>query len=200
MKFWQKKGLALASAVTLLLVVVATAVAQDTETRGKLSGAVYVDVNGDGICVGTGVEGEVPVAGVEIVFVSSDKATVVSLTTAENGTYGLAAAGQSIWEVTARPDASKWIVTSKNPLYVPVLPDPGLVQSDVNFCVTQGSSQGTNATIILPQNAVVLLPQSGAAAQSNGQTAVMLTAVLGVLIVVVGAVLEWRRRTSSNLK
>ncbi|MBE7528535.1 MAG: hypothetical protein HS099_02225 [Ardenticatenaceae bacterium] len=185
MKFWQQKTIVLTLITVIgLLLTVATVTAQGTETQGKLAGAVYTDVNGDGICVGTGVAGENPVSGVEIVFVSSDKATVLSLTTGSDGTYGLAAAGQSIWEVTARPDASKWIVTSRNPLYVPVMPDNGLVQTDVNFCISQG---GTNA--------IIVLPQSGAAATNNPlQTVGMVTAVSGVLILLVGAALEWRRR------
>jgi hypothetical protein len=191
MKFWQQRTLALAMAALLMVFAVATAAAQDGD-RGKLAGAVYTDVNGDGLCVGTGVAGENPVPGVEIVFVSSDKATVLSLTTGSDGTYGLAAAGQSIWEVTARPDASKWIVTSKNPLFVPVLPENGLVQTDVNFCVSQGT------------NAIIVLPQSGASAANQGQT-IVTTAVNsaaigaiigGVLLMAAGIVLERRRRSA----
>ncbi len=186
MKFWQQKTIVFTLITVIgLLLAVATVAAQGTETQGKLAGAVYTDVNGDGVCVGTGVAGENPVPGVEIVFVSSDKATVISLTTGSDGTYGLAAAGQSIWEVTARPDASKWIVTSRNPLYVPVLPDTGLVQTDVNFCISQG---GTNAVIVLPQS-------GAAAANDHLQTGVVVTAVLGVLILLAGAALEWRRRS-----
>ncbi|HRQ42005.1 MAG TPA: hypothetical protein PLD25_29145 [Chloroflexota bacterium] len=186
MKFWQRKSVILLTVVGLLLLAAATVTAQSSDTQGKLAGAVYTDANGDGVCVGTGIAGENPVPGVEIVFVSSDKATVVSLTTGSDGTYGLAAAGQSIWEVTARPDSTKWIVTSKNPLFVPVLPDTGLVQTDVNFCISQGSPAGPNA--------VIVLPQSGAAANSPMQTGVMVTAVLGALILLVGLALEWRRR------
>lgn len=191
MKFSQQKSIALIMAVMLLLLAAATAVAQDSDQLepGKLAGAVYSDVNGDGVCVGTGVQGENPVPGVEIVFVSSDEQTVLSLTTGDDGTYGLAGAGQSIWEVTARPDSTKWIVTSKNPLYVPVLQDPGLVQTDVNFCVSSTTNpQGTNA--------IIVLPQSGGAANNNWQTAVMIAATLGVLLLVAGGVLEWRRRSA----
>ncbi len=189
MKFWQHKTLVLMIATGLLFLVVASATAQDidTQTPGKLAGAVYTDANGDGVCVGTGVAGENPVPGVEIVFVSSDKATVVSLTTGSDGTYGLAAAGQSIWEVTARPDSTKWIVTSRNPLFVPVLPDTGLVQTDVNFCISQGGP-----------NAVIVLPQSGAAANNNLPVGVVVTAVLGGLIVLAGVALEWQRRQATR--
>lgn len=189
MKFWQRKTSLVIAMIGLLLLAAATVTAQSTETHGKLAGAVYTDANGDGVCVGTGVAGENPVPGVEIVFVSSDKATVVTLTTGSDGTYGLAAAGQSIWEVTARPDATKWIVTSRNPLYVPVLPDTGLVQTDVNFCISQGGP-----------NAVIVLPQSGAAANNNLPMGVLVTAVLGGLIVLAGVALEWRRRKVTGQK
>ena len=71
---------------------------------------------------------------------------------------GLAAAGQSYWRVTAKPDATKYVVTSQNPLYAPVYPENGLAQTGYNFCVSQGT------------NAVIILPESGAAASSMTST------------------------------
>ena len=65
-----------------LFVAVGIASAQSNE-RGAINGAVYRDINGDGVCVNTGVEGEVPVAGVPIEFVSSDEAVVINLETGE---------------------------------------------------------------------------------------------------------------------
>lgn len=190
MKIWKSKRLMVVVTVVCLLLTAVSVQAQDS--RGSIRGGVYKDVNGDGRCVNTGVADEVGVPNVEIVFTSSDKATVVTLTTGSDGTYGLVAAGQSIWEVTARPDATKWVVTSKNPLFVPVLPDPGLVQTDINFCVSQGTNgvitQGTNAVI-------VILPQSGAAA-TNWQLWVMVTAVAGIILFGTGSLLEIRRRQS----
>lgn len=156
-----------------------------TDERGSISGAVYKDVNGDGRCIDTGVTGEVPVEGVTIEFVSSDEATVVTLTTANNGTYGLAAAGQSYWRVTAKPDSSKYVVTSENPLYAPVFPENGLVQTGFNFCVSEGT------------NAVIILPESGAAASTTGAGWIIwVTAVFGLALVGTGIVLEWKRRTA----
>jgi hypothetical protein len=126
----------------------------------------------------------VPVAGITIEFVSSDEATVVTLTTAENGTYGLAAAGQSYWRVTAKPDAAKYVVTSENPLYAPVFPNEGLVQTGYNFCVSAGT------------NAVIILPESGAAASTtSGYLFIWMMAVLGLGLIGTGIVLEWKRRT-----
>lgn len=173
----KRTGLMVLLVSAILLLVVGTVQAQDS---GSISGAVYLDVNGDGRCINTGVTGEVPVEGVTIEFTSSDEATVVTLTTASNGTYGLAAAGQSYWRVTAKPDASKYVVTSENPLYAPVLPETGLVQTDFNFCVSQGT------------NAVIILPESGAAASNTGF--VWVTAVFGLALIGVGIVLEVKRR------
>ena len=177
-----KRNFFLLSAVLLLFFLAAGTVAAQSDERGTIRGAVYIDVNGDGQCVNTGIAGEDPVSGVEIQFVSSDEATVVTLTTGEDGTYGLAAAGQSIWQVTARPDPAKWTVTSENPLYAPVLPE-SLIQTDVNFCVGQGA------------NAIIVLPQSGGAAANPSQM-ILAFAVLGLAIFFAGASLEVRRRAN----
>lgn len=175
----KRTGLVVLLLSTIFLLAVGTVQAQDS---GSISGAVYLDVNGDGRCFNTGVTGEVPVQGVTIEFVSSDEATVVTLTTASDGTYGLAAAGQSYWRVTAKPDATKYVVTSQNPLYAPVYPENGLAQTGYNFCVSQGT------------NAVIILPESGAAASSS--VAVWVTAVLGLSLIGVGIVLEAKRQQS----
>lgn len=182
MKQKTRTGLAIILLSALFLLAVSTVQAQ-TDDRGSISGAVYKDINGDGRCIDTGVAGEDPVEGVTIEFVSSDEATVVTLTTADNGTYGLAAAGQSYWRVTAKPDATKYVVTSENPLYAPVYPENGLVQTGYNFCVSEGT------------NAVIILPESGAAATGHNLF-VWVTAVFGLALVGVGIVLEVKRRTA----
>lgn len=159
--------------------------AQDSsEDRGEIFGAVYEDMNSNGICVDSGVAGENPVAGIDIEFVSSDEDVVITLQTGSDGTYGLVAAGQSIWRVTAKPDANEWVVTSENPLYPPVLPETGLTQTDVNFCIQQGGTETGNA--------VIILPESGAA----DTTPVWLSmgATLGIGFIAVGIFLELRRR------
>ena len=191
----KRTGLSMLLLSAILLLVVGTVQAQQGEQgdTGYITGAVYRDVNGDGVCVDTGVKGEDPVEGVTIEFVSSDEATVVTLTTADNGTYGLADAGESYWRVTAKPDPTKYFVTSENPLYAPVLPDEGLVQTGYNFCVSDGTfvgPDGTNAVIILP-----ILPESGAAAEANNMW-VWVTAVFGLGLIGTGIVLEVKRRTS----
>lgn len=177
--------------VFLLLALVGTVQAQDEDT-GYITGAVYKDVNGDGVCIDTGVEGENPVEGVTIEFVSSDEKTVVTLTTADNGTYGLADAGESIWRVSAKPDAEKYVVTSENPLYAPVLPE-SMVQTDINFCVSDGTTATGTITGI---NAVIILPESGAAATNSSSLLLWATAVFGLALIGTGIVLEIKRRTA----
>lgn len=169
----------------LLLLALAGAVyaQEDGEERGTIRGAVYQDVNGDGRCVNTGVSGEVPVPGVNVEFVSSDEETVVTLFTGDDGTYGLVAAGQSVWRVTAKPDPAKWVVTSENPRSVPLLDVASLEQLNIDFCVAS------------PARAVIVLPKSGAAAGPlNMVTAV--AALLGVGVFALGLGMEWRRRTT----
>lgn len=196
MRMTKQKLSVLVAIFTLLLFGAISVQAQDDDYR-TIRGGVYEDVNGDGRCVNTGVEGEGPVAGIDILFVSSDRETTVTLYTGDNGTYGLAGAGESIWEVSARPDAAKWIVTSENPLYVPVVPETP-IQTDVNFCVSKlgvAGAGGANAVIILP----ALLPESGAAANNNNlQTIVLLTAVSGLILFAVGAGFEMRRRAKKS--
>lgn len=145
------------------------------EPRGTIRGAVYQDVNADGQCVGTGVAGESPLVGVPVEFVSSDRQTVITLYTGSDGTFGLAGAGFSYWGVTARP-GSEWVVTSERTQYVPIFAD-SLVATGVNFCLQQAAQ------------AIVVLPASGRAASS----ALWLTALLGLGLIVVGVALKWRR-------
>ncbi|HIP71471.1 MAG TPA: hypothetical protein EYH05_08760 [Anaerolineae bacterium] len=173
-------------------------VTNDTEIRGSIQGVVYRDVNGDGRCVNTGIAGEEPVAGIPIEFVSSDEATIITASSGHDGTYGLFAAGQSYWRVTAKPEAG-WIVTSENPQYVPVYPD-SRGHTGIDFCVQEGAGNGV---IILPSAAavsadgtVVLLPEAGAPqAEANvGWMMLMgVTAVLGFIIFSAGAFLHFRR-------
>lgn len=155
---------------------------EDNERRGTIRGAVYQDVNGDGRCVNTGVSGENPVPGVNIEFVSSDGQETITLFTGDDGTYGLVAAGQSLWRVTAKPDPAKWVVTSQNPRSVPLFEAGGLEQLNVDFCVAT------------PARAIIVLPKSGAAAGLlNTVTAV--AGLLGAAVFALGLGMEWRRRS-----
>lgn len=201
MNNWKKYSLVLVTAVLLVIISGSSVFAQDENVdpnARSIRGAVYLDVNRDGRCVNTGVEGEVPVVGVNIEFVSSDRQHVITLHTGDDGTYGLVAVGHDNWTVTAKPDASKYVVTSTNPLSVPVF-DETPVQTGVNFCVTNGSGAsgviGAPGIIVLP----VVLPESGAPAATANSAGmfVLATAVFGLLLFVFGAGLEWHRRKNS---
>ncbi len=151
------KRVMLIGALVLLLTMLTlgAAAAQGVDAHGSIRGAVYVDMNGDGKCVGTAVKGEVPVAGVDISFVSEDKAHVLSLYTGSDGTYGLVEVGQSNWTVAAKPGA-EWVVTSKPSLIASIWPET-LLQQGINFCVAKKGSSG----------AMVMLPESGASRTFN---------------------------------
>lgn len=133
-------------------------------SQGTVRGFVYVDVNGDGKCVNTGVAGEEAVQGIPVEFVSSDKKYVITNISAANGAFELAGAGQSYWQVTAKPDAA-WVVTSVNPQSALVAED-NLVAANVNFCVAKA---GTAVyPMVAPLSAPLaadtyFLPESGAA-------------------------------------
>lgn len=149
----------------------------EQEVRGSIQGMVYQDVTGNGRCIDTGVEGEGPVAGVPIEFVSSDEQTIITLTSGADGRFGLAAAGASYWAVRARPGAD-WIVTSEQPLYAPISAD-NLSVTGINFCVQQATA------------ARVVLPASGAA-QPFFLNWLLL---LGLLFVGLGLIRYWHERS-----
>lgn len=182
MKTWKRTSFIALMATVLFFF---TAVAYAQQEKGSIRGAVYQDVNGDGRCVETGIPGEGPVEGITIEFTSSDGETVLTLQSGSDGTYGLVAAGQSYWQVTAKPDPAEWIVTSTNPLYAPVFPENGLVQTGYNFCVGKGA------------NAIIVLPESGAAAgQHTNNLLLAAAALLGISVFALGAGMEVARRRS----
>ena len=206
MNNWKKYSFVLVTAVFLILVSGISVFAQDDDEHPdsnarSIRGAVFLDVNLDGKCVNTGVEGEVVVVGIPVEFVSGDGAHVITLTTGDDGTYGLVAVGHGTWTVTAKPDASKYVVTSTNPLKA-TISDDNHIETGVNFCIAGGSGAngvvvgGAPGIIVLP----VVLPESGAPAQTVNVTGLLVvaTAVFGLALIVIGAGLEWRRRTNQS--
>lgn len=174
-----KKGIGTTMVVMLLLALMVGGLqAQEPgQPRGTIMGVIYEDINGDGKCVGTGVAGEVPVADVNVDFVSSDEKTVLTMYSSPDGAFGLYAAGYSYWRLTAKPTAD-WVVTSQNPIYAPVDAQNPAV-SGLFFCVQKASK------------ARVVLPASGGPV---GAGVVAATAVAGLSLVLSGAALEIRRR------
>ena len=172
--------------VIMLALVVGGAQAQDPDLRGTIQGVVYEDVNGDGLCVNTGVEGEGPVEGVDVVFLSSDEDTAVTLYSGPEGIFGLYAAGQSYWQITAKPNAD-WVVTSENPLFAP-LSDENRAVTGVNFCVQKANATTTGSKTA---SAVVVLPESGA---NYASLTSVIAAFIGAAFMLIGVILERRRR------
>lgn len=160
-------------------------------SRGSIRGLVYTDANGDGKCVNTGLVGEAPAAGVTLEFVSSDEKTIITHVSAENGGYELAAAGESYWRVTAQPPAG-WVVTSPNPLYVPIYPDTPLAL-DVNFCVQKLTAVPAPLPLPAVPGTTTLLPESGASANTGS----LWLAFGGLTFVLVGLGLYWREKRPS---
>jgi hypothetical protein len=146
------------------------------DVRGSIQGMVYEDVTGDGRCIDTGVEGEGPVEGIPVEFVSSDEQTIITLTSGPDGQFGLFAAGASYWAVSVRPGAD-WVVTSEQTLYAPVFAD-NLSVTDVNFCIRQAAAAG------------VILPAAG------GAYSWIMTwlGLVGLLFIGLGLVRYWYER------
>ncbi len=172
------KKLIMAVVLFVLLWSMGTVFAQE-ESSGAIRGGVYVDVNGDGKCVGTGVAGEVGIANVPLTFTNSDGKIVMDHTTGSDGTFGLVAVGQSYWTVAVKP-ATGWKVTSAPTLFALIDTNNKLAEN-VNFCL-QSTTQTGGAT--------TLLPQAGGAV-SAGLTAVV--AILALLLITAGLLLQSRR-------
>lgn len=159
---------------------------------GNVRGFIYIDVNGDGQCMNTGVAGEDPAAGIPVEFVSSDEKHVITHTSGENGDYELAGAGHSNWRVTAKPGAD-WVVTSENPQYGLVAKDH-LSATDVNFCVSKGGVTAVYPMIAplsasdVPADGTYVLPEAGAPAATP--TTTLWPILFGLSLIILG--LGWR--------
>lgn len=157
----------------------------NNDQLGNVRGFIYVDVNGDGLCVDTGVMGEEPAVGIPVEFVSSDEQYVFTHASGANGDYELAGAGQSNWRVTAKPDA-EWVVTSQNPQYGLVSVD-NLSTVDVNFCVAKAGTAVYPLTAQLTTSEIAaeyVMPEAGAPAVSP--TTTLLPILLGLGLILVG--------------
>ncbi len=119
--------------------------ASGNQANGFISGAVYQDVNGDGQCIGTGIAGENPIGGINVEFVTEYDPTPIILYSADDGNYGLAAAGFADWSVSAKPDAG-WVVTSAKTVKAPVSAETPVI-TNVNFCL----AKRTAVPVILPE-------------------------------------------------
>ena len=177
----KKRPLSLLLILLIALPVGVIHAQEEGQRRGTIQGRVYEDVNGDGQCVNTGVEGENPIEGIDVRMTSSDRETVITHYSGPEGIYGLAAAGYSNWEVTVLPPAG-WVVTSEPTLYVPIYED-SLADTNVNFCLQRVDTH----------NARIILPQSGATTSTN----LVWAAFAGLAFIMMGLGLAWRQRQIS---
>ncbi|MCA9902129.1 MAG: CAP domain-containing protein [Ardenticatenaceae bacterium] len=120
----------------LILTLTSNLLAMSTGAqRGTIRGSVFLDVNGDGRCINSGVAGETAVPFIDLDFATVDGGQRASLYSGSNGTYGLPSVAQGSWVVTAVPNPALWQVTSTNPQFVSLTVADGLVQLNVDFCV-----------------------------------------------------------------
>ncbi|MEM7112963.1 MAG: SdrD B-like domain-containing protein [Chloroflexota bacterium] len=177
-----KRFIQLAIILTLLATTLSgVLLAQDDNpANGTIRGAVFSDANGDGVCVNTGVDGEVGLPNISLQFVNSDGEITMNHTTGADGTFGLVSVGQSHWQVTVQAPEG-WEVSGAESLFA-LIDDNNTLVENVNFCL-----QSTGATT----QTAVLLPEAGGSS-SAGLTAVV--AIGGLLLVAIGLLLEARRR------
>lgn len=60
--------------------------AMSPERRGTIRGTVYLDINGDGRCLNSGLAGEVPVPNIDLTFVTLSGNQQATLYSGSNGT------------------------------------------------------------------------------------------------------------------
>lgn len=173
------KKMSIGLILALLLTLMATAV--QAQSGGSIRGNVREDTNGDGKCTDGAA-----IVGMTIEFKSSHAEMVtVYLQSGDDGSYGLVAAGLGSWEVTAKPNSDYRITSAKT---VPVFIDENQsLALGIDFCAQKTSGTTTTGTTVLPQSGGVVPTQSPA-------QALTLAALLGGMLFVTGAGLEYRRR------
>jgi len=157
--------------VLLLMAIPLVALAQDQP--GSISGAVFRDINANGICVN---EGEPRVAAnIPLELVSDDAGELIRITSNADGTYSYATDAQGLWRVTVVPGQG-WRVTSQQTLEV-VLSSDNPDTDGINFCIIEVQQTGGGGGTTLPESGVAIAPH------------LLLAAAFGFLFIAAGAVL-----------
>ena len=115
--------------VVVLTVGTMNLLAQDD--RGNISGRVYNDQDGNGVCAGTGEPG---VGGIGIVSLSSEE-NKMAVTTLSDGNYQLTTVAFGTWTVRVAPGES-WRVTSQREYQI-VVNEENRETTGIDFCITQ---------------------------------------------------------------
>ena len=173
------KKLSIGLVLALLLTLMATAV--QAQSGGSIRGSVREDTNGDGKCTDGAA-----IVGMTVEFKSTHAEMVtVYLQSGDDGTYGLVAAGLGNWEVTAKPNSDYRITSEKT---IPVFIDENQnLALGIDFCAQKTSGTSSSGTTVLPQS-------GGAAPAQSPVQPLTLAALLGGMLFVAGAGLEYRRR------
>jgi hypothetical protein len=101
------------------------------ENRGNISGRVYNDQDGNGVCADTGEPGvgDIPILSF------SDQENQMAVTTLSDGNYQLTTIAFGTWTVRVAPGES-WRVTSQREYRV-VVNEDNRETTGIDFCITQ---------------------------------------------------------------
>ena len=167
--------------VVLVLAVGVTAV-QAQASNGAIRGTLYNDTNADGVCG----EGDPTVSGVPINFTHSGGHTI-TLTSGNDGTYGLASVSLGTWSVAVQP-LEGWTTTSLTPIVV-TLTETNNTAGNINFCLAQVTATQPIAPTPTPVPPATL-PESGA---TTGPS-ILIAAAVGAVLLFAGLALIVRDR------
>ena len=117
--------------VMILTLTVGTMNVFAQDDRGNISGRVYNDMDGNGVCAGTGEPGvgDIPVLSL------SDQGNQMAVTTLPDGNYQLTTVAFGTWKVRVEPGDS-WRVTSSREHQV-VVNEENRETTGIDFCITQ---------------------------------------------------------------
>lgn len=169
--------------VVVLLLVTGVTVVQAQQQNGSIRGTIYNDTNADGVCGAAGTT-DATISGVPIQFTHQNGHTV-TLTSGNDGTYGLAGVSVGTWSVEVQP-LQGWRTTSLSPIVVTLTAENNSV-GNVNFCLAQTTA---TATPVPPTT----LPESGATAPPI----LLIAAGLGALLLIAGMALIINDRRATD--
>lgn len=120
--------------VTVMALIVGTLNVLAQGNRGNISGRVYNDLDGNGVCVDTGEPGvgDIPVLSL------STQGNQMAVTTLSDGNYQLTTVAFGTWTVRVQPGAN-WRVTSQREYQV-VVNEENRETTGIDFCITQQQS------------------------------------------------------------
>lgn len=184
-----RKRLWITLLVVVLLLVTGVTVVQAQQQNGSIRGTIYNDTNADGVCGAAGTT-DATISGVPIQFTHQNGHTV-TLTSGNDGTYGLAGVSVGTWSVAVQP-LQGWRTTSLSPIVVTLTAENNSV-GNVNFCLAQVTATQPIAPTPTPVPPTTL-PESGATAPPI----LLIAAGLGALLLIAGMALIINDRRATD--